>query len=68
MRLFAFIVGFLLLIGGLAWAALEMGAPQLWVMIGSMILLGAGIIMAASRTRLHRAAGDVTVVQDTDSL
>ena len=66
MRLFAFIFGFLLLIGGLAWAALEMGAPQLWVMIGSMILLGCGIIMAASRSRMNRAAGDVTVVHDTD--
>ena len=68
MRLFAFILGFLLLIGGLAWGALELGAPQFWVMIGSMILLGAGIIMAANRTRLSRAGGDVTVVQDTDRL
>ncbi len=68
MRLFAFIIGFLLLIGGLAWGALELGTPQLWVTIGSMILLGAGIIMAAGRARLNRAAGDVTVVQDTDRL
>ena len=68
MRLFAFIIGFLLLIGGLAWGALEMGAPQLWVMIGSMILLGIGIITAASRTRQNRPAGDVTVVRENDDL
>jgi len=68
MRFFAYILGFLILIGGLAWAAIEMGAPQLWVTIGSMILLGIGIITGASRTRVHRASGDVTVVRDNDAL
>ena len=68
MRFFAYVVGFLFLIGGLAWAAIEAGAPQLWVMIGSRILLGIGIITGASRTRLHRPAGDVTVVRDNDDL
>lgn len=66
MRLFAYILGFLILIGGLAWAAIELGAPQLWVIIGSMILLGIGIITGASRTRV--ASGDVTVVRDNDNL
>ena len=68
MRFFAYILGFLILIGGLAWAAIEMGAPQLWVIIGSMILLGIGIITGASRTRVHRGSGDVTVVRDNDAL
>jgi len=67
MRFFAYILGFLILIGGLAWGAIEMGAPQLWVMIGSMILLGIGIISGASRTRIH-PPGDVTVVRDNDNL
>jgi hypothetical protein len=68
MRFFAYVLGFLILIGGLAWAAIEMGAPQLWVMIGSMILLGVGIITGASRTRVPRSSGDVTVVRDNDDL
>ncbi len=68
MRFFAYILGFLILIGGLAWAAIELGAPQLWVIIGSMILLGIGIIMGASRTRIHRPGGDVTVVRDNDDV
>jgi len=67
-RFFAYILGFLLLIGGLAWAAIELGAPQLWVMIGSMILLGIGIISGASRTRIQRPSGDVTVVRDNDEI
>jgi|GEM_PF-286803 len=68
MRFFAYILGFLILIGGLAWAAIEAGAPQLWVIIGSMILFGIGLITGASRTRLNRPGGDVTVVRDTDDL
>ncbi len=68
MRFFAYILGFLILIGGLAWGAIEMGVPQLWVIIGSLILLGIGIITGASRTRIHRQSGDVTVVRDNDDL
>ena len=68
MRFFAYILGFLILIGGLAWAAIVAGAPQLYVMIGSVILLGIGIITGASRTRPYRSAGDVPVVRDNDAL
>jgi hypothetical protein len=68
MRFFAFIFGILIFIGGLAWGAIELGAPQLWVTIGSMILLGLGIIMGASRTRVYRPSGDVTVVRADDEI
>jgi hypothetical protein len=68
MRLLAYIIGFLLLIGGLAWGALELGVPQLWVMIGAVILLGIGLITGATRTRRYGAGGDVTVVHDHDKL
>jgi len=68
MRFLAYIIGFLILIAGLAWAAIEAGAPQLYVMIGAVIFLGLGIIMGASRTRTLRKQGDVTVVRDNDTL
>lgn len=48
-----FLIGFLLIIGGLAYGAFLLGAPQLWIMVGAVILLGLGISMGASRTR-HR--------------
>ena len=66
MRFFAYVLGFVILIAGLAWGAIEAGAPVLYVQIGSVILLGIGIIMGASRTRSHRADGNVTVVHDQD--
>jgi hypothetical protein len=68
MRLFAYILGFLLFVGGMAWGAIELGAPRLWVIIGSMILLGLGIITGAKRARDYRTAGDVTVVRDDTTL
>ena len=68
MRFLAYLIGFLILIAGLAWAAIEAGAPVLYVQIGAVILLGIGIITGASRTRPHRTPPDVTVVRDNDPL
>jgi hypothetical protein len=66
MRFLLYIVGFLVLIGGLAWAATEAGVPQLYVMIGAVILFGLGLIGAASRPRIRDAG--VTVTRDNDVL
>lgn len=68
MRFFVFIFGILILIGGLAWGAIELGAPQMWVTIGAMILFGLGVIAGAGRTRGRRSSGDVTVVRDDDRI
>lgn len=65
MRFVIYMIGFLILIGGLAWAAITAGAPQLYVVIGAVILLGLGIITGVSRTT-HRPASGVTVVRDND--
>ena len=68
MRFFAYLAGFLILIAGLAWAAVEAGAPLLYVQIGALILLGIGLISAAGRTRISRQPQDVTIVRDNDAL
>lgn len=68
MRFFAYILGFLILIAGPAWAATVAGAPQFYLTIGSVILLGIGIITGTSRTCPYRSAGDVTVVRNNDAL
>ncbi len=46
-----YMLGFVLLIAGLAWAAAVMGLPPMWIGIGVVILLGIGIFSGASRTR-----------------
>ena len=67
MRFVVYMIGFLILIGGLAWAAITAGAPQLYVAIGAVILLGLGIVTGVSRTSM-RPGGDVTVVRDNERL
>ncbi len=47
-----YMLGFVILIGGLAWAAVLAGAPQIYVIVGAVVLLGIGIISAVKRTRL----------------
>lgn len=63
MTFLVYMIGFLILIGGLAWAAITAGLPQLYVMIGCVILLGLGIITGVSTTTRTRG-GDVAVVRD----
>lgn len=46
-----YMIGFIIIIGGLAYGALKLGAPQIWVIIGSVILLGFAITSGASQTR-----------------
>jgi hypothetical protein len=66
MRFVAFMIGLILLTAGLAWAAIEAGAPMLYVQIGGLILLGIGLIAAASRTRFGRPSQDVNIIRDDD--
>ncbi len=53
-----YMVGFLIFLGGIAWAAIVAGVPQLYVMIGAVILLGLGIFTAVSRTRAKDPPND----------
>lgn len=46
-----YVVGFLVVIGGVAWGLIEAGAPTVWVFIASIILLGIGILTGVTRTR-----------------
>lgn len=46
-----FIVGFLVMIGGVAWGLILAGVPTTWVIIASIILFGIGILTGVSRTR-----------------
>jgi uncharacterized protein (DUF983 family) len=46
-----YIVGFLIVIGGIAWAMVALHIPQQWVLITCVILLGIGIVRAVTNTR-----------------
>ncbi|MEO8201050.1 MAG: hypothetical protein ABI679_11050 [Gemmatimonadota bacterium] len=46
-----YLLGFILVIAGLAWGAVQVGIAPVWIVIGSIVLLGIGIFSGATRTR-----------------
>jgi hypothetical protein len=47
-----YIVGFVILIGGLAYgASMAAGIATQWIVVGVLVLLGMGVAMGATRTR-----------------
>jgi hypothetical protein len=46
-----YLIGFIILIAGLAYAAYLVGAPPVWIGVGAIILIGFGIISGVARTR-----------------
>ena len=51
MSFLLYVVGFVILIGGIAWALVTMKVPTLYVTIACVILLGIGIVTGVVRTR-----------------
>jgi positive regulator of sigma E activity len=46
-----YLIGFIVLIIGLAIAAILLGVSQTWVVVGCIVLIGLGILMATTRTK-----------------
>ncbi|MEO8335955.1 MAG: hypothetical protein ABI664_13335 [bacterium] len=47
-----YLIGFIILIVGLGIAAFLLNIPTMWIAVGIVILLGIGILMATSRTKM----------------
>jgi FtsH-binding integral membrane protein len=50
-NLVIYLIGTAFVAGGLAWAASQLGASPVWIIIGVIIILGLGIMAAVSKTR-----------------
>lgn len=46
-----YLIGFFIVIIGLAIAAHLLSVPSVWIGVGVLIMLGLGVLMATSRTR-----------------
>lgn len=46
-----YLIGFVILIAGLAYGAYLLGAQPIWIATGAVVLVGIGIITAVSKTR-----------------
>ena len=47
-----YLVGFLIVIAGVAWGLSVAGVPTLYIIIGCVVLLGLGILSGVSKTRM----------------
>jgi len=46
-----YLIGYIIFVIGLAIAAFYLNAPPIWIAIGTVILLGIGIMMATRRAK-----------------
>lgn len=46
-----YIVGFLIFIGGLVYAAVLLNVPQQWIVVGAVVLLGLAVLTGVKATR-----------------
>jgi hypothetical protein len=46
-----YIVGFLILIGGLIYGALMVHVPAQWIVVGAIVLTGVGVLSGVKATR-----------------
>jgi amino acid transporter len=46
-----YLIGFALVIGGVAWGLSVAGVPSLYIIIACVIMLGIGILTGVSKTR-----------------
>jgi len=51
-----YIVGYLIVIGGLAWGAALMHMPVRWIAVGAVVLAGIGILTGVKATRQKDSA------------
>jgi uncharacterized membrane protein YiaA len=48
-----YLIGYLILIVGLAAAAYLLNIPAVWIVVGVVVLVGAGVLSATSRTKMR---------------
>ena len=53
-----FIIGFVILIGGLAYGASMAGMSPQWIAVGVAVLAGIGVVMGVTKTRIKEASHD----------
>ncbi len=61
-----YVIGFLILIVGLAFAAYLLNVPSQWIAVGVVVMLGIGVLSATSRTKLRDPSGSTTVTTVDD--
>jgi positive regulator of sigma E activity len=46
-----YIIGFIILLGGLIYGAFLIHVPQTWIIVGALVIVGIGVMSAVSHTK-----------------
>ena len=46
-----YVIGFIVLLGGLLYGAYLVHIPQTWIIVGALVLIGIGVMSAVSHTK-----------------
>ncbi len=57
MSFMLYFLGFVIFIGGVAWALAVAGVPTLYIVIACVIMVGLGMISGVARTRTKDVSG-----------
>ncbi|HVX41787.1 MAG TPA: hypothetical protein VHB25_19660 [Gemmatimonadaceae bacterium] len=60
-----YLIGFIVLIVGLALAAYLLNVPTTWIAVGIIVLVGIGILSATSRTKMRDPSIDAGTTHTT---
>jgi hypothetical protein len=52
-----YLIGFLILTIGLGLAAYLLNIPAMWIAVGVVVLVGIGVLMATTRTKMRDPSG-----------
>ena len=52
-----YVIGFIILVVGLAMGAYLLNVPSVWIAVGVIVALGIGVISATKRTRMKDPPG-----------
>jgi hypothetical protein len=53
-----YLIGFIILIVGLAVAAYLLNVPSTWIVVGVIVLIGIGVLSATTRTKMRDPGAD----------
>lgn len=62
----SYLIGFIVLIVGLAFAAYLLNVPTTWIAVGVIVLVGIGIVSATTRTKMRDSGsgtGSATIIE-----
>ena len=59
MSFILYVVGFFVLLAGVGYGAYLLHIPQTWIIVGALVITGAGIMSSGSHIKRHFYPGDV---------